>query len=69
MLLLLFMIEIKDNANRTHQRYAIYHIFCAINCSIAHTAQCQQMAPIPILKSLLLNDHRHSDSQIFRNNS
>ena len=41
----------------------------AINFSILHTAQCQRLAPIPILKSLLLNGHQHPDSQIFRNSS
>jgi hypothetical protein len=41
----------------------------AINFSILHTAQCQKLAPIPILKSLLLNGHQHPDSQIFRNSS
>jgi len=41
----------------------------AINFSILHTAQCQKLAPIPILQSLLLNGHQHPDSQIFRNTS
>jgi len=41
----------------------------AVNFSILHTTQRQRLAPIPILKSLLINGHLHPDSQIFRNTS
>ncbi len=41
----------------------------AVNFSILHTVQRQQLDPISILKSLLLNGHQHPDSQIFRNSS
>lgn len=41
----------------------------AVNFSVLHTVQCQGLAPIPILTSLLINGHQHPDSQIFRDSS